>query len=74
MGAHLRTSADAEKAGWLNDAPGSFDGQTVAHLALAAAANLSVIYVVTGNAADLARFADKTWEQRRVQGGVADGR
>ena len=26
VGAHLRTSADAEKASWLNDAPGGFDG------------------------------------------------
>ncbi|OCL12719.1 hypothetical protein AOQ84DRAFT_333785 [Glonium stellatum] len=66
LGAHLRTSADAEKAGWLNDAAGSFDGQTDAQLALAAAANLSVVYVATGNAVDLARFAVKAWERGRV--------
>lgn len=59
--AHLRASADAEEAGWLNDAPGSFDGQTDAHLALATAANLSVIYVATGNAA--------TWRALRIRRG-----
>ena len=61
VGAHLRTSADAEKAGWPNDAPGSFNGQTDAHLALAATANLSVIYVATGNAA--------TWRASRTRRG-----
>ena len=61
MEAHPRASADAEKAGWLNDAPGSFDGQTDAHLALAAAVNLSVIYVATGNAA--------TWRALRIRRG-----
>lgn len=65
VGAHLRTSADVEKAGWPNDAPGSFDGQSDAHLALAAAANLSVIYVTTGNAAAW-RALRIRWEQRRV--------
>lgn len=59
VGAHLRTSADVEKAGWPNDAPGSFDGQTDAHLALAAAANLPVIYVAMGNAA--------TWRASRTR-------
>lgn len=58
-GAHLRTEADAQTAGW-NAAPNSnFSAQTDAYIAHALAHKLNLLYVASGNASELARFRDK---------------
>lgn len=55
MGAHLRTSKDAVKAGWVVD----FGEQTDWYLNQAIAANLSIIYAAGGNDDDLEKFVAK---------------
>lgn len=55
LGAHLRTSNDAVKAGWNPD----YEEQTDHYIAQAKAAGLKVIYAAGGNDRDLRRFADK---------------
>jgi hypothetical protein len=58
-GAHLRTEADAQSAGW-NSAPNTnFTAQTDAYIAHALAHKLSLLYVASGNASELARFREK---------------
>lgn len=58
-GAHLRTEADAQTAGW-NSAPNSnFSAQSDAYIAHALDHNLEVMYVASGNASELARFRSK---------------
>lgn len=58
-GAHLRTEADAQNAGW-NSAPNTnFSAQTDAYIAHALAHKLSLLYVASGNASELARFREK---------------
>ncbi|CAD0091038.1 unnamed protein product [Aureobasidium mustum] len=65
LGAHLRTENDAKAAGWLNDgnaaAHANYTGQTDAYLSQAVEQNLSVIYVASGNATEISRFAEKAW-------------
>lgn len=55
MGAHIRTSKDAVKAGW----PVDFEQQTDWYLNQTRSANLSVVYAAGGNDLDLDRFARK---------------
>lgn len=58
-GAHLRTEADAQNAGW-NSAPNTnFSAQTDAYIAHALAHKLDLLYVASGNASELARFREK---------------
>jgi hypothetical protein len=60
-GSHLRTEADALAAGWIGeDAPNSnFSSQTDAYISHALAHKLQVMYVASGNASELERFAAK---------------
>jgi hypothetical protein len=51
MGAHLRTDVDAIAAGW----PG-YDTQATIYINQALSANLSTIYVTSGNPADVTKF------------------
>lgn len=55
MGAHLRTSSDAVKAGWNPD----FEEQTDWYINQTIAHNLGVIFAAGGNELDLKRFATK---------------
>jgi hypothetical protein len=58
-GAHSRTEADAQIAGW-NSAPNTnFSAQTDAYIAHALAHNLKLIYAASGNASELAGFRKK---------------
>ncbi|KAK5171939.1 uncharacterized protein LTR77_003576 [Saxophila tyrrhenica] len=63
-GAHLRTEADAQGAGWLNDAYSNFSAQTDAYIAQALHHKLKTIYVATGNSSDLERFRTKAATHR----------
>lgn len=51
MGAHFRTEADAEAAGWTG-----FDTQATIYINQALTSNLSTIYVTSGNPAGITRF------------------
>lgn len=55
MGAHLRTSNDAVKAGWNPD----FEEQTDWYITQALDHNLTIIYAAGGNDEDLKKFAEK---------------
>lgn len=55
LGAHLRTSSDAFKAGWNPD----YEEQTDHYIKQAQVAGLTVIYAAGGKDRDLRRFADK---------------
>jgi hypothetical protein len=58
-GAHLRTEADAQNAGW-NSAPNTNStAQTDAYIAHALAHKLNLLYVASGNASELAGFREK---------------
>jgi len=56
FGAHLRTEVDARNAGWLNEPGSNFSAQTDAYIESALEHNIRIMYVATGDAADLARF------------------
>ena len=60
-GSHLRTEADALAAGWNSADPpnANYSSQTDAYIAHALAHNLRLMYVASGNASELARFAAK---------------
>lgn len=58
-GAHLRTEADAQTAGWLNEPNTNFSAQTDAYIADALKHKLRTLYVASGNATDLERFKAK---------------
>ena len=58
-GAHLRTEADAQIAGWTAAPNTNFSAQTDAYIAHALAHDLRLMYVASGNASELARFAAK---------------
>lgn len=51
MGAHLRTEEDATAAGWTG-----YDTQATIYINQALSANLSTIYVTSGNPADITKF------------------
>jgi hypothetical protein len=51
MGAHLRTGADTIAAGWTG-----YDTQATIYINQALSANLSTIYVSSGNPADITKF------------------
>ncbi len=53
MGAHLRTAADATKAGW----PG-YDSQETNYISSANKTSLDLIYLTTGAPGDVTRFAE----------------
>lgn len=63
-GAHLRTEADAQNAGWTDAPHGNWSAQTDAYIAHALANSLAVSYVASGNATDLARFRAKAAAHR----------
>ena len=58
-GAHLRTEADAQTAGWTSQPNTNFSAQTSAYIAHAVAHGLKLLYVASGNASELARFRAK---------------
>lgn len=58
-GAHLRTETDAQNAGWLKEPNANFSAQTDAYIAQALKHKLTVLYVASGNATDLALFKAK---------------
>lgn len=58
-GAHLRTEADAQSAGWLNEPNTNFSAQTDAYIADALKHKLRTVYVASGNSTDLERFKTK---------------
>ncbi|KAI7108277.1 hypothetical protein KC352_g36609, partial [Hortaea werneckii] len=58
-GAHLRTEADAQAIGWLNEPNTNFSAQTDAYIAHALSHGLRTIYVSSGSAEEIARFASK---------------
>jgi hypothetical protein len=62
MGAHLRTETDAHDAHRLDKPEDAFDGQTDSYLSQALASGLQVLYVASGNASDIERFASKACE------------
>lgn len=51
MGAHLRTEADAIAAGWTG-----YDTQATTYINQALSANLSTLYVTSGNTTDITKF------------------
>lgn len=59
-GAHLRTEADAQNAGWLGEGT-NFTVQTDTYIQHALKHKLKVIYVASGNAIDLALFQQKAF-------------
>lgn len=64
FGAHLRTEADAQKAGWLGGGGGAnellnFANQTSAYITQSLHHGLRILYVASGNATDLSRFRTK---------------
>lgn len=65
-GAHLRTEADADAAGWLNDGEvnANFSAQTDAYIKHAVRKKLGVMYVATGNSSELALFREKAANHR----------
>ncbi|KAK5135396.1 hypothetical protein LTR08_005338 [Meristemomyces frigidus] len=58
-GAHLRTEADAQNAGWLNEPNTNFSAQSDAYMEQALKHKLEVVFVASGNATDLALFQAK---------------
>ncbi|KAI7589214.1 hypothetical protein KC346_g16843 [Hortaea werneckii] len=58
-GAHLRTEADAQAIGWLNEPNTNFSAQTDAYIAHALDHGLRTLYVSSGSAEEIARFASK---------------
>ncbi|RMY21734.1 hypothetical protein D0867_03154, partial [Hortaea werneckii] len=58
-GAHLRTEADAQAIGWLNEPYTNFSAQTDAYIAHALHHGLRTIYVSSGSAEEISRFATK---------------
>ncbi|RMY65066.1 hypothetical protein D0862_15294 [Hortaea werneckii] len=58
-GAHLRTEADAQAIGWLNEPNTNFSAQTDAYIAHALHHGLRTIYVSSGSAEEISRFATK---------------
>ena len=70
LGAHLRTENDAKAAGWLDNeaaaAHANYTGQTDAYLSQALEHNLPIIYVASGNATEISRFAEKAWSLHSI--------
>ncbi|KAI7157281.1 hypothetical protein D0869_11655 [Hortaea werneckii] len=58
-GAHLRTEADAQAIGWLEEPYTNFSAQTDAYIAHALHHRLRTLYVSSGSADEISRFAAK---------------
>jgi len=58
-GAHLRTEADAQKAGWLNEPNTNFSAQTDAYIQQALKHKLKLMYVASGNPSDIVMLKAK---------------
>ncbi|KAI6985943.1 hypothetical protein KC359_g8960 [Hortaea werneckii] len=58
-GAHLRTEADAQAIGWLDEPYTNFSAQTDAYMSHALQHGLRTLYVSSGSAEEIARFVAK---------------
>lgn len=58
-GAHLRTEADAQAIGWLEEPYTNFSAQTDAYIASALHHGLRTVYVSSGSGEEISRFATK---------------
>jgi hypothetical protein len=61
LGAHLRTSSDAQRMGWIN-----YETQKDRYLNLTSAKDLSTIYVASGNPVDVKRFVEAAYPRNVV--------